>query len=172
MVRRALRVRRNMAVAWLGGGLIAASLVAPAVAQNEPLLVMRGHPGAPVLLYGVDISGAVIEGEFGLNRPGQVAPTIIMPFWRIYRFYAVAPAGYFPSIPGYFPSIGRGPRYGRLAVIPPPFGRLPTPAAPFYREWESSPVLPPVPHEPPPVIVAPRLLPPLRRPPSRPLTGP
>jgi len=37
MVRRGLRVRRNMAVACLAGGVIAASLFAPAAAQNEPV---------------------------------------------------------------------------------------------------------------------------------------
>jgi hypothetical protein len=112
----------------------------------------------PVLFWGVDVSGAVIEGDFGLDRPGHVAPTVIMPYPLPYGPPSESPV-YDPTPNSYYPKTGRKPRVGRLEVLPPPGQRKPTVAAPFYRQWgvESDP-LPatiPVPYEPPPVIVAP-----------------
>src|SRR5262245_33200369 len=107
MIGRRLRAERELAVALLAGGLMTVSFAAPAAAQNEPVIVVPGRPGVPVLMWGVDVSGAVIEGEFGLNRPGQAAPTVIMPYWQTYQFYAVPPGGYFPST-------GHKPRSGRV----------------------------------------------------------
>jgi hypothetical protein len=153
MVRRRLRAEREFAVALLTGGLMAASFAMPAAAQSEPVIVVPGRPGVPVLMWGVDISGAVIEGEFGLNRPGQPT-TVIMPYWQTYQFYAAPPGGYFPST-------GHKPRSGRVEVIPPANRPMPSPAEPFYREWQSEsapgPATAPVPYDPPPVIVAPQI---------------
>lgn len=139
-------------LAFIATGLLA-GLVAPAHAEGmEPVIVIPGRPGVPVMLYGRDVSGAVLEGDWGLARPGQVAPTIVQEGW-------VAPI-YGPP-PPYFPADGRKPRYGRLEVIPPANRRLPPQAEPYYRDWMSRPgpepatILPP--YDPPPVIVAPRI---------------
>jgi len=103
----------------------------PALAQRGPVLVVPGRPDVPVLMYGVDVSWAVIEGEFGLDRPGQVTPTVI------YAPFGLAIADYGPNEPGYFPKAGKRPGYGRLEVVPRADRRLPPPAQPYYRRWSS-----------------------------------
>jgi hypothetical protein len=151
----------------LAGILSVAALVTagPAAADNEPVIVVPGRPGVPVMMYGVDVSGAVIEGEWGLNRPGVVAPTVIMRYW---------PRDFYGTPGAYFPATGHRPRVGRLEVVPPANRRLPPPAEPFYRDWsiESAPgpVSPPVlaPNL-MPTIVAPRAE---RRPASHPVAPP
>jgi hypothetical protein len=148
-----MRARRAISFAMLAGGLLVAAVaVRPAAAENEPVIVVPGRAGVPVMMYGVDVSGAVIEGEWGLNRPGVVAPTVIMHYW---------PPEPNATPGGYFPATGHRPPYGRLERIPPPNRRLPPPAEPYYREWgiESAPgpVTAPVPYDPPQVFVAPRL---------------
>src|SRR5262249_57555934 len=103
----------ELGLVWVAGGVGGGGSAAPANAQNEPVIVVPGRPGVPVLMWGVDISGAVLEGEFGLNRPGRGAPTVIMPYWQTYQFYAAPPARYFPP-PGHNPPTP--PRH----AIPPP----------------------------------------------------
>ena len=43
----------------------------PAFAQREPVIVIPGRPDVPIYINGVDASWAVVEGEFGLDRPGK-----------------------------------------------------------------------------------------------------
>ena len=141
---------RLITFALLAGGLLAAA--DPAAAQTEPVIVVPGRAGVPVMMYGVDVSGAVIEGEFGLNRPGSgYPPTVIMRYW---------PPPVYGQPGAYRPATGQRPRYGRLEVIPPANRRMPVPAEPFYRDWgiqsAPGPVSTPVPYDPPAVIVAPR----------------
>ncbi len=57
--------------------LLLAVMASPAFAQREPQIVIPGKPGVPVYIDGVDASWGVVEGEFGLDRPGLVAPTVI-----------------------------------------------------------------------------------------------
>ena len=121
-------------------GLLSAS---PALAQRAPVIVIPGKPGVPVMINGVDVSYAVIEGEFGLSRPNMVNPTVI------YRPLAI-PSAFGPDVypddnesptstreRGYFPSTGRRPGYGRLEILPPPDRPKPPPAPTFYRSWSS-----------------------------------
>jgi hypothetical protein len=108
----------------------------PALAQRGPVIVVPGRPDVPVMENGVDISWSVVEGEFGLDRPGQVTPTVI------YRLPPAVVAGYpdpgaAPDEPGYFPQDGRRPGYGRLEITPPPNRRLPPPAQSYRRSWSS-----------------------------------
>src|ERR1700685_4522133 len=126
-----MRVHRNMQLALFPGaiaGVMAAALVAPwpALADNEPVIVVPGRPGVPVMMNGVDVSGAVIEGEWGLNRPGVVTPTVIMPCWPP-RYYG--PAG------AYFPATGHRPPYGRLEIIPPPHRGVRPPGRAAFPQW-------------------------------------
>ena len=144
-----MRAPHEISLTMLAGLLVAAAAAAPARAQNQPVIVVPTRPGVPVMMYGVDVSGAVIEGEFGLNRPGQVAPTVIMPF--------VSP-GVLPAPGAYFPYTGRQPAYGRLEIVPPN-RRGPQTGEPYFRTWgvESmpTPATSPLPDAPPMVIVAP-----------------
>ena len=146
-----MRPRRITKSATLAIGLALAA-AAPAAADNEPVIVIPGRAGVPVMMYGVDISGAVVEGEWGLNRPGVVAPTVIMRYW---------PHELYQTPSAYFPVTGQRPRVGRHEVIPPPNRRLPPPAEPYYREWGTQsapgPVTQEVPYDPPAIVVAPRI---------------
>lgn len=161
-------LRRAIILALSAGALSALMPAAPALAQHEPVIVVPGRPGVPVLFWGTDVSGAVIEGDFGLDRPGHVAPTVIMPYWAGPTETPV----YDPTPNSYFPKTGQKPRVGRLEVLPPPNQRKPSVAKPFYRQWgvesEPLPATVPVPFEPPPVIVAPRVSHAPRRPPQPP----
>jgi hypothetical protein len=113
----------------------------PALAQRAPVIVIPGRPDVPVQLDGVlplymngaDASWSVIEGEFGLDRPGEMTPTVI------YRLPPVGIPSYAPAgdEPGYFPRDGKRPGYGRLEVVPPPNRRLPPPAPSFRQHWSS-----------------------------------
>src|SRR5215471_8337097 len=91
-------------------------------AHMEPVIVVPGRPGVPVMVEGQDVSGAVIEGEWGLGRP-HAGITIIRPGLLAYPGYPRcslslrAPCGPFPG--GFFPGTGRKPRLGRVEVIPP-----------------------------------------------------
>ena len=149
-----MRVHRKIQFALLVGLMAAAPQIARA--DNEPVIVVPGRPGVPVMMYGVDVSGAVIEGEWGLNRPGVVAPTVIMPYWPP-PYSAI----YGPAEP-YYPMTGHKPPVGRLEIKPPPNRRLPRPAQRYYREWHSesepSPATLPMPLS-PPIIVAPYVSP-------------
>ncbi len=145
---------RTIKSALLAGVVVlaAAAHVAPALADNEPVIVVPGRAGVPVMMNGVDVSGAVIEGEWGLNRPGVVAPTVIMRYWG-HDVYGTPSA--------YFPITGQQPRVGRLEVIPPANRRLPRPARPYFRAWESRsdpyPATIPAPYDTPPIVVAPQI---------------
>lgn len=123
-----------------------------AFGQREPQIVVPGKPGVPVYINGIDASWGVVEGEFGLDRPNQVAPTVI---WRPYL--ATAPYG----VPGYYPADGRRPGYGRLEINPPANRRLPPPAPTFYRNWTSesapTPATDPQSIQPMPMIVEPNV---------------
>jgi hypothetical protein len=127
--------------------------VSPAFAQREPEIVIPGRPDVPVIINGVDARWGVVEGEFGLDRPGLVAPTVI------YR-PLLQPASAPETVPGYFPRAGRKPGYGRLEVQPPPGAPKPPPAPSYYRSWSSqSGSAPPTIYQEynmPPVVVEPR----------------
>jgi hypothetical protein len=85
----------------------------------------------------------------GLDHPGHIAPTVIMPFVAPYVI---------PAPRAYFPYTGRQPPYGRLEIIPPD-RRGPQTGAPYFRTWGTesmpTPATSPLPDNPPMVIVAP-----------------
>jgi hypothetical protein len=152
-----MRGRDLVSLCVLVCATLAASVldVGCAQAQRAPVIVVPGRAGVPVFMWGQDVSGAVIEGEFGLDRPGHVGVTIIPPFGPYYE--GVPPA---PPTGGYFPSNGVQPKFGRDEKAPPPGQAPPAPAQSFNRSWTSeSPNLPATipPEYPPPVIVAPQI---------------
>jgi hypothetical protein len=145
---------------WVMAALVACLFdCQPALAQREPVIVVPGRAGYQVMMWGQDVSGAVIEGEFGLDRPSHVGVNVI-PVRPLYLRYAINPTA--PA--AYYPATGNKPAYGRLEVVPSPHRQLPPPAATYLRSWSSeSPHLPASadpPLYPPPIIVAPQIDPP------------
>ena len=125
------------AMAWVVAGLVpwlCAGL--PANAADAPAIVIPGKPGVPVIINGVDASYAIVEGDYGLDRPGAVPLTIIPrpPFTPAPGYYYSAVPGY-PR--GYYPADGRQHGYGRLEVVPPADRRKPRPAESYHREWSA-----------------------------------
>jgi hypothetical protein len=125
----------------------------PARADHAPVLVVPGKPGVPVYINGYDASWTIVEGDWGLDRPGQISPRVIYPYP-----YLLDPGPYYRR---YFPATGKRPRYGRFEIIPPRNRRLPPPAESYYRYWstQSDPTIPVTtypPLIPPPVIAAPQ----------------
>src|SRR5215472_8181626 len=167
-----MRAWRPFTGACFGIALAAACLwdCRAASAQREPIIVVPGRAGVPVMFWGQDVSGGVIYGEFGLDRPGQGAGvTVIPPIGPYYR-------GIPPELPGdgYFPGGGRFPRVGRDEVLPSNQGPS-KPAQSYNRSWTSeSPELAAnvePPFNPPAVIVAPQIngpAQPMPRAPARP----
>ena len=109
--------------------LLAAFIASPALAQRAPEIVVPGKAGVPVYINGIDASWGVVEGDFGLDRPGLVTPTVV---WRplLVDLPSRVP-------PGYHPATGKRPGYGRLEIVPPPDRPLPPPAPTYYRSWSS-----------------------------------
>ena len=108
--------------------LLLAVTATPAFAQREPEIVIPGKPGVPVYINGIDASWGVVEGEFGLDRPGLVTPTVI---------YRPLVASLSSNVPRYRPTTGQRPGYGRLEIVPPAGHPVPPPAPTFYRNWSS-----------------------------------
>ena len=112
-------------------------------------LVIPGRPDVPIVVNGVDVSYAVIEGDFGLGKGVHNQPTI-------FGGRVVEPA---PNVGHYYPSLGLRPGYGRLEIEPPANRKLPQPAPSYHQSWGAqSQALPPdIPANPPPVITAPEI---------------
>jgi len=114
----------------LGFALLASMVCAmPAVPAEAPSFVIPGRARIPVIVnpLGFDASYTVVEGDFGLDRPGQVNPVIV-------GGPLVLPPPFYPG--AYFPSDGRRPGYGRLEISPR--RRMPSkPAEGYYRSWSS-----------------------------------
>jgi hypothetical protein len=154
--RRVCGVMRTIAL--IACGLVLASLPAvPAAlagADTEPVIVIPGRPGVPLIVNGVDISGAVIEGDWGLARP-QIGLTMV-PLPPLGPCCGPGRPAPIPRVGGYFPGNGRPPPIGRLEVLPK---QPPAPAQPYYRQWESeSAPLPATidpPYPMPPIVVSP-----------------
>ena len=71
----------------LKAALLLALSGSPALAQRVPVIVIPGRPDVPVFMNGVDVSWSVVEGDYGLDRPIGMVPTVI------YRPYAVVVPG-------------------------------------------------------------------------------
>jgi hypothetical protein len=139
--------------------LLLAVSAGPAFAQRVPTIVIPGRPDVPVIMNGVDVSWSVIEGDFGLDRPRDVWPTVIYRPFAVVIPYYYGPGNFPPGPrgPGYFPATGERPGYGRLEVVPPANRQLP-PAAPSYRKSWSSQSAPGIITEYPPFAAPPVIL--------------
>lgn len=116
-------------------------------ADHRPVIVVPGRSDVPVFINGVEASGAVVTGEWGLYRAGHVA-AVIYPD----PLYLVP-----VRLDGYFPSEGRRPRYGRQEIDNRE--ARPARAKRYYRAWSAAsdrfPVETRQRSEPPEVILAP-----------------
>ena len=138
-------------------GLALAVLMAmttAALAQGFEI-VLPSRPGVPIIVNGIDISYAVLEGDFGLGKGVNNQPTI----------YGGRLAEPEPNVGHYYPSLGLKPAYGRLEIEPPANRKLPQPGPSYHQSWsaQSAPtpatspsIQPEIPFYPPPVIMAPR----------------
>jgi len=142
------RVVMEVGRIWIAAlGLVLAGICsARAGADTQPVIVVPGRPGVPVMVDGQDVSGAVLEGEWGLSR-GHTGITIIRPRWPVdpkysgHGFPSRAPRGQLTG--GFFPGTGRKPKLGRDEVIPPADRPMPPKAESYRRNWLSeSPELP------------------------------
>jgi hypothetical protein len=129
-------------------GLLFAS--ASAYADNEPVVVIPGRLGVPVIIHGVDATGAVVYGDWGLYRPGGA----VVIEGGIWPPGVVAPL---PEPPHYYPATGRTPAYGRKEIDPGPHRRGLAPE--YHKSWQiesqPGPVTEYPPFAPPAVVVAP-----------------
>jgi hypothetical protein len=131
------------ATAVIASGFIVLAVGAAAAgADTEPVIVVPGRPGIPIIINGQDVSGAVIEGDWGLAR-SQTGLTIINR--PLQRWRGGAGAGFGAPAGGFYPATGRAPKVGRLEVLP---AKEPSAASlrpqTYYRTWETeSPSLPP-----------------------------
>jgi hypothetical protein len=111
------------------GAAVALSGAGEAVAQDSgPVIVIPTRRDVPVVLYGRDVSYVVVESDWGLARPGHLAPSIV---------------GYAPPVGNRasplrgvnYPRYGRAPARGRNEVDPGPDRPMPEPAESFSRSW-------------------------------------
>jgi hypothetical protein len=117
---------RHRAVFMVSGWFFAG--MSAQAGDGSPVVVIPGRPDVPVIVnpYGFDASYTVVEGDFCLDRPAQINPTIIAG-------PRVWPS---PVLSGdYFPRTGRAPGYGRYEIKPPANRRVPPPAPTYYRGW-------------------------------------
>ena len=124
-------------------------VVPPAFAEGFDL-VIPGRPGVPIIINGIDVSYAVLEGDFGLGKGVNNQPAIFGG-----RYVGSDP----PDVGHYYPSLGLRPGYGRLEIEPPANRRLPQPAESYHQSWSAEsppqPAEPAIPFYPPAVILAP-----------------
>ena len=82
---------------FVQAALFLAVTTSPALAQREPQIVIPGRRDVPVIINGVNASWGVVVGEFGLDRPGAMAPVVI---------YQPLLASVPYAVPSYFPKTG------------------------------------------------------------------
>ena len=122
------RVAASFAVVLAG---FAAFASAPARADSGPVIVIPSRPGVPVVINGRDASYAVVEGDWGLSRPGAVPVTVI-------GGSPILPNPVYTRRNSYHPKYGRAPERGRNEVEPAADRALPDPAESFSRSWSTS----------------------------------
>src|SRR5260370_30454998 len=71
-------MRCNIWFAVMAGLVAGAAAVAPARADGtEPVIVIPGRPGVPVMVYSRDISCALVAGALGIVPPGIFGPGLV-----------------------------------------------------------------------------------------------
>ena len=90
----------------------------PAALAEGYDIVVPDRPDVPIIINGLDVSYAVMEGAFGLGKGVNNQPTI----------YGGRPVPPEPEVGHYYPTLGLKPAYGRLEIEPPANRKLPQPA--------------------------------------------
>ena len=80
----------------------------PVRADNGPVIVIPSRPGIPIVINGRDASYAVVEGDWGLSRPGAVPVTVI-------GGSPLVPNSVYRPRNSYIPRYGRAPERGRIS---------------------------------------------------------
>ena len=119
------------AFAMLGLAAAALLVATPARADSGPVIVIPSRPGVPVVINGLDASYAVVEGDWGLSRPGHGSITII-------GGSPLLPNYVYQERGAYHPRYGRSPPRGRYEVEPPADRPLPEQPESFSRSWSTS----------------------------------
>ena len=123
------RVAAFVAVVLMG---LASFAPAPVRAEGEgPVIVIPNRPGVPVIINGRDASYAVVEGDWGLSRPGAGIVTVI-------GGSPVLPNPVYTRRNSYHPKYGRAPVRGRNEIEPAADRALPDAAESFSRSWSTS----------------------------------
>jgi hypothetical protein len=117
---------RSLAVLVCGFAALAPAVAARA--DNGPVIVIPTRPGVPVIINGVDASYAIVEGDWGLSRPGHGSITII----------GGAPV-YDPGYRRAYPRYGYPPPRGRHEIEFGPDRPLPESAESYSRYWSTHP---------------------------------
>jgi hypothetical protein len=124
------RVAASLAMVVAG---FAAFALAPARADSGPVIVIPSRPGIPIIINGLDASYAVVEGDWGLSRPGAGAGMV-----TVYGGSPVLPNPVYSQRHSYHPRYGRAPERGRNEAEPAADRLLPEPAESFSRSWSTS----------------------------------
>ena len=142
-------VTASVAVVLAGFAVFA---IASARADNGPVIVIPSRPGVPVAINGRDASYAVVEGDWGLSRPGAVPVTVI-------GGSPILPNPVYTRRNSYHPKYGSAPERGRNEVEPSSDRALPDPAESFSRSWSTSSDVTPAADTPPATITDPQTFP-------------
>lgn len=121
-------MNHRFAIAVLG--LLSVAAATAACADSAPVIVVPGKSGVPVVINNYDARWAVVEGDWGLSRPGHVTPTVIGG-----RF--VGPIRGEIRRGGYYPTTGTKPAQGRLESETPA-DQPPQPAENYSRSWSTT----------------------------------
>ena len=114
----------------LATGLAALAAGSPArAADTAPSIVIPSRPGIPVVINGRDASYAVVEGDWGLARPGHMPLTVI-------GGSPIRPNPVYEPRNRFIPRSGGAPPRGRNEAEPPHAGA--EPGESFSRNWSSS----------------------------------
>jgi len=95
------------------------------------VIVIPSRPGVPVVSNGRDASYAVVEGDWGLSRPGAVPVTV-------FGGSPILPNAVYTRRHAYHPKYGRVTERGRVEIEPSADRALPEPAEGFSRSWSTS----------------------------------
>lgn len=117
-------------------------------ADNGPVIVVPGRPHVPVPINGFNAAYGIVEGDWGLYRPGAAPGITVWPSPFVPPLEPERPVRYRPASP-YFPTLGTRPIVGRLEIEPPANRPLPKPAESYSRSWSAeSPDVPPTDYAP------------------------
>jgi hypothetical protein len=145
------------AIFALGIGTAWAGITA-AHADHAPVLVVPGRPNVPVPINGYNAAWGVVEGGWGLYRPGAAPGVTVYPSPYVPPLEPEPPVRYRPPA-HYFPTLGTQPFVGRLEIEPPANRPMPKPAEGYSRSWSAESMdVPPTQYAPtPPMMISPEI---------------